>query len=249
MSDIVFQTKKGNVATDTLKVATKFGKRHSHVLRDVRVILAHRAENEAEGNVPKSGPNTEGAIFHPWGYIDGKGRQQEMYLLNRAAFTLLVLGFKGKKAAAFKEEYVREFDRMEVELRSFNNDAPLNLLDHANREVQVANSKSINNHQYMLGGVNGVVQYNRQNCLLHTGKRPTVIRKEAKERGLPSRLRTSAKEVLRHTEPETACCMSLADEMVRRGASLEQAAIVSVQAKQVFAGLLHLGFRPQQLLP
>ena len=248
MESIVYPTKKGNPATDTLRVAAKFGKRHSHVLRDVRVILAHRAENEAEANAPTFGPNAEGAIFHSGHYADGKGRQQEMYLLNRAAFTLLVLGFKGKKAAAFKEEYVREFDRMEIELRSFHGDGPeINLLDHARREIQVANSKSINNHQYLLGGVGSVIEYNRANCRLHTGKRPAELLKDAKERGVKARQRTSAKELLRHEEPETACAMSLADQLVRNGATIEQAATVTIQAKQVFAGMMRLGFRPSQL--
>jgi Rha family phage regulatory protein len=213
---IVYPTKKGNAATDTLRVAAKFGKRHSNVLRDVRTILAHRAENKQDGNALRSEPISEGAIFHLGHYLDAKGREQEVYMLNRAAFTLLVLGFKGKKAAAFKEEYVREFDRMETELRSFQNDGPeINLLDHARREVQVANSKSINNYYYLLGGVGSVIDYNRTNCKLHTGKRPSELLRDAKQRGVKAKIRTSAKELLRHEEPETACAMSLADQMVR----------------------------------
>lgn len=247
METIVFKTEKGNAATDSLKVAAKFGKRHAHVLRDIRAILANRAENKREANVPKIGPNAEGAIFHPWGYTDGRGRGQEMYLLNRAAFSLLVMGFTGKKAAAFKEEYVSEFDRMESALRSFENDAPINLLDHARREVQVANSKSINNYQYLLGGVASVVEYNRENCRLHTGKYPHQLKAAAKERGVPAKIRSSAKELLRHESPETTCAMSLADEMVRRGATLSAAAAVTLGAREVFAGLLRLGFQPTQL--
>lgn len=245
---IVFPTRKGNAATDTRKVAAKFGKRHSHVLRDVRTILAHRAEHQALGGEPKIGLASEGAIFHPGHYTDSQGKQHDMYLLNRAAFTLLVLGFTGKKAAAFKEEYVREFDRMETELRSFQNDGPqINLLEHVCRDAQVANSKSINNHQYLLGGVGGVIAYNRANCQLHTGRRPSELLKDAKARGVRARKRTSAKELLRHEAPETACAMSLADQLVRGGATLEEAAAVSVQAKQVFAGMMKLGFRPSQL--
>lgn len=249
MQAIVYPTKKGNPATDTVKVAAKFGKRHSNVLRDVRTILAHREENEREAGVLRSEPTPESAaIFHLCGYLDSQGKEQEMYLLNRAAFTLLVLGFKGKKAAAFKEEYVSEFDRMESELRSFHNDGPeVNLLDHARREVQIANSKSINNHHYLIGGVGTVIEYNRQNCLLHTGKRPNAIVKEARAAGLPSKQRTSAKEVLRHTQPATACSMSLADEMCRQGADLKQVAAITKQAEGVFAGMLRLGFRPAQL--
>ncbi|HAM4872748.1 TPA: Rha family transcriptional regulator, partial [Escherichia coli] len=35
-------------------------------------------------------------------------------------FVFLVMGFTGKKAAAFKEAYIAEFDRMEAELRQNN---------------------------------------------------------------------------------------------------------------------------------
>ncbi len=248
MDTIVYPTKKGNPATDTVKVAAKFGKRHSNVMRDVRTILTHRAENERERGVLKSEPTTEAAIFHLCGYHDSQGKEQEMYLLNRAAFTLLVLGFKGKKAAAFKEEYVSEFDRMETELRSFQNDGPeINLLDHARRDVQLANSKSINNHNFLIGGLGTTIAYNRANCLLHTGKRPNELLKDAKQRGVKSKQRTSAKELLRHEAPEVACSMSLADQMVRAGATIEQAAAVTNQAKQVFAGMMKLGFKPSQL--
>lgn len=249
METIVYSTRKGNAATDTVKVAAKFGKRHSNVMRDVRAILAHRAENEARRDVLKSEPTPgSGSVFHLYGYTDSQGREQEMYLMNRAAFTLLVLGFKGKKAAAFKEDYVSEFDRMETELRSFRNDSPeINLLDHAKREVQIANSKSINNHQYLIGGVGGVIEYNQANCRLHTGKRPAELIKDAKARGVKARLRSSAKELLRHEAPEVACSMSLADQLVRAGATIEQAAAVTIQAKQVFAGMIRLGFKPAQL--
>ncbi|MGI4864191.1 MAG: Rha family transcriptional regulator [Janthinobacterium lividum] len=234
MVSLVYTTKKGNAATDSLKVAEKFGKRHDNVLATYRKLEISDDFNALN--------------FKEIPYTDSRGRQKAKLVMTRAGFIRLVFGFTGKKAAAFKEDYITEFDRMEQQLRSLADDSPIiDLLAHTSRQVQVANSKSINNHQYLLGGVNGVIQYNRQNCKLHTGKRPSEIKADAKLRGLPSRLRTSAKEVLRHDEPETACCMSLADEMVRRGASLNEAAAVTIGAKAVFAGIMQLGFRPAQL--
>jgi Rha family phage regulatory protein len=242
METIVYTTKKGNTATDSLKVAKAFGKRHDNVLRDIRTLMGYVADSEGQLKSEAT------AIFYPWTYTDGQGKERECFLMNRAGFVLLVMGFKGKKAAAFKEEYIAQFDHMEQRLRSLSDDAPaLNPSDHLHRAVQVANSISINNHQYQLGGIGSVVEYNRQNCLLHTGKRPAEIKAEAKEQGLPAKFRTSAKEVLRHEEPETACAMSLADQLVRGGATLEQAAAISVQSKALFRGIMALGFRPAQL--
>lgn len=234
METLVFSTKKGNVATDSLKVAAKFGKRHSNVI--------------ATYNKLEISPEFNALNFKHIPYTDSRGREQTKLVMTRAGFVRLVFGFTGKKAAAFKEEYITEFDRMESQIRSLSDDSPvINLLEHTQRTIQVANSKSVNNHQYMIGGVGSVIEYNRKNCQLHTGKRPNEIVKAAKEAGLPSKQRVSAKEVLRHTEPETACAMSLADQMVRCGADIEQAAAVTVQAKQVFAGMMKLGFKPSQL--
>ena len=67
MEAIVFRTDKGNPATDSVRVAAKFGKRHSNVLRDIRSILAHRAENEAKRGRLTSEPTSFGFILSPVG--------------------------------------------------------------------------------------------------------------------------------------------------------------------------------------
>ncbi|MCC3159724.1 Rha family transcriptional regulator [Hymenobacter sp. 15J16-1T3B] len=234
MDQIVFATKKGNPATDSLLVAKGFGKSHKSVLRAIDNL-----ECDAEFSRRNFAPST---------YTDGRGKTQRSVIMSKDGFAFLVMGFTGKRAAQFKQGYIEQFNSMEMQLRSMSNDAPvINLLEHTQRGVQVANSKSVNNHQYMIGGVGSVIEYNRKNCQLHTGKRPNEIVKAAKAAGLPSKMRVSAKEVLRNTEPETACAMSLADQMVRCGADIEQAAAVTVQAKQVFAGMMKLGFKPSQL--
>lgn len=234
MESLVYPTKKGNAATDTRRIAESFGKSHRNVLQSLDNLEISEEFNRLN--------------FHSIEYRDGRNRKQRAVMMTRAGFVRLVMSFTGKKAAAFKEGYIAQFDQMEAELRSITSDAPeINLLEHTSREVQVSNSKSINNHQYLIGGVGTVIEYNRQNCLLHTGKRPNEIVKAAKAAGLPSKQRSSAKEVLRHTQPATACAMSLADQMCQHGADLKQVAMVTKQAEQVFAGMLRLGFSPSQL--
>jgi Rha family phage regulatory protein len=234
METIVYPTKKGNPATDTRRIAKAFGKSHDNVLKAVRALEVSEEFNRVN--------------FYEIEYKDGRNRKQRAVMMTRAGFVRLVMAFTGKKAAAFKEDYIAQFDQMEAELRSFHNDGPeINLLDHARRDVQLANSKSINNHHFLIGGLGTTIAYNRANCLLHTGKRPNELLKDAKQRGVKSKQRTSAKELLRHEAPEIACSMSLADQMVRAGATIEQAAVVTNQAKQVFAGMMRLGFKPAQL--
>lgn len=233
METLVYPTKKGNAATDTRRVAKAFGKSHANVLKAVDAL--------------EVSPEFDGVNFYANSYTDRLNRQKRQVMMTRAGFVRLVMSFTGKKAAAFKEQYITQFDEMETELRGIKGDVPLNLLDHAQREVQVANSKGINHHHYLIGGVKSVVVYNRENCRLHTGKHPNELKADAKLRGVASKIRSSAKELLRHESPETACSMSLADEMVRHGATLAEAAEVSIAAKKVFAGMMRLGFRPAQL--
>jgi hypothetical protein len=46
------------------------------------------------------------------------GRLQEMYIMNRDGFTLLVVGFTGPKALQFKLDYINAFNAMKRQLKS-----------------------------------------------------------------------------------------------------------------------------------
>ena len=50
-------------------------------------------------------------------YEDLTGRKLPMYLMNRDGFTLLAMGFTGKKAIGFKIAYIEAFNQMEKMLR------------------------------------------------------------------------------------------------------------------------------------
>ena len=57
-----------------------------------------------------------GQMFHKSTYPDSYNRRQPMYLLNRDGFTLLAMGFTGKKALQFKLDYIQAFNAMEAAL-------------------------------------------------------------------------------------------------------------------------------------
>lgn len=40
-----------------------------------------------------------------------------MYIIDKDGFTLLAMGFTGKKALAFKIDYIKAFNRMEANLK------------------------------------------------------------------------------------------------------------------------------------
>ncbi|EIB2984127.1 Rha family transcriptional regulator [Escherichia coli] len=100
----------GRAVTTSIAIAEFFGKRHERVLDKIR-------------NLDCSAKFTE-HNFVSSEYTDSTGRKLPMYQITKNGFVFLVMGFTGKKAAAFKEAYIAEFDRMEKELRQNNAPSP-----------------------------------------------------------------------------------------------------------------------------
>lgn len=102
--------KNGRAVTTSIAIAEFFSKRHERVLDKIR-------------NLDCSAKFTE-HNFVLSEYTDSTGRKLPMYQITKNGFVFLVMGFTGKKAAAFKEAYIAEFDRMEAELRQNNAPSP-----------------------------------------------------------------------------------------------------------------------------
>jgi anti-repressor protein len=101
MSELVFKTDKGTPITTSLLVAQKFEKEHKHIMRDIKEIMSKRsAQNWAH-------------FYQSTTYVDSMNRIQEMFLMNRDGFSLLVMGFTGEKALDFKIEYIEAFNKIE----------------------------------------------------------------------------------------------------------------------------------------
>lgn len=105
----VFADNHDVARVDSLYVARYFEKEHKTVLRNIDAILA-----------PNSGysPEFNRHNFVPISYIDPRGRRQRCYAVTRDGFTVLAMGFTGKKAARFKELYIRRFNEMERFIRT-----------------------------------------------------------------------------------------------------------------------------------
>jgi len=235
MTDLVYKSPKGNPITDSNKVADKFGKKHQHVMRDIRSIKDDLAD------VSKFGQ-----MFFESETEDSKGRKQPFYVMNRKGFSLLALRFRGKKAMVFQLEYIERFEQMEEAWKSLKNDIET-LATHTKRPTQIQNSKEVNAYYWNIGGTQTIAQYNREHCRKVSGYTPSELMKLAKAQGLKSKLRSSGKEVLRNTKPELACRMSLDDDLVKHGASLEEALALTASVAPLFAKMIQLGMRPAEL--
>lgn len=100
----MFVDSKDTPRVDSLYVAQVFGKRHDHVLRDIYKITD-----------PKSGVSEEFASknFRKSTYKGENGKNLICYLMTRDGFSMLVMGYSGTKAMAFKEFYITRFNEME----------------------------------------------------------------------------------------------------------------------------------------
>lgn len=101
MNELVIVHNKQAVTT-SLHVAEVFGKDHKHVLETISNLAAEKSA----------------AKFFAEATYDNRGKQYPMYYMNRDGFTLLAMGFTGKKALQFKIQYIQAFNSMETQIRT-----------------------------------------------------------------------------------------------------------------------------------
>jgi Rha family phage regulatory protein len=93
--------KDGKAFCDSLQVAETFEKRHDHVLRDIRNVIA---DIEEDFSLPNFGESN----------YKERGKKYPKYLLTKDGFTLLTMGYTGKKAMQFKIAYINRFNQVEA---------------------------------------------------------------------------------------------------------------------------------------
>jgi len=115
MNDILnlgLTTKSENVTVSSRVLAEKFEKEHFNVVRDI--------ENLIKG-VLKIEDTPLNNYFIENTYINNQNNQKyKEYLITRDGFALLVMGFTGKKALAWKLKYIEAFNQMESFIREKN---------------------------------------------------------------------------------------------------------------------------------
>ena len=110
MNELVY-LKNEQALTDSLMVAEMFGKRHDSVLRTIDNLVETLHKN---GDTPETlHKNVERRLFIQSRRKADDGQFHRMYLMNRDGFSLLVMGFTGKKALEWKLKYISAFNQME----------------------------------------------------------------------------------------------------------------------------------------
>lgn len=103
MNEITINNSNGELTVSSLQVANDFEKQHKHVIDAIENI---KAENSA---VTK--------MFIESTYKAGTGKNYKCYDITRDGFSLLVMGFMGKKALEWKLKYIEAFNLMEKHIK------------------------------------------------------------------------------------------------------------------------------------
>lgn len=100
----IFADSNDTARVDSLFVAKFFNKDHRNVLADIRNLDCSEEFRLLN--------------FQQSYYKNAQGKKQPCYAMTKDGFTFLVMGYRGKKAAKFKELYIRRFNEMEQQIKT-----------------------------------------------------------------------------------------------------------------------------------
>lgn len=100
------EVRNGGAVTTSLQIAKIFGKNHFDILKAIRNL-----------ECSKKFIDSNFTVYHYFSKLnENVSRKLPMYHITRDGFTFLVMGFTGKVAAQFKEDYINAFNKMEQKL-------------------------------------------------------------------------------------------------------------------------------------
>ena len=131
MNGIVYRGESNQPLTNSKLVAEVFGKEHRNVVRDIKNLI--------EGGVLK---NEQTQMFEETTYINEQNKQSyPMFIMNQDGFTLLAMGFNGKKAMEFKLKYIEAFNAMKKQIEQSKPSVPQNYLEALKSLVKAEEEK------------------------------------------------------------------------------------------------------------
>lgn len=143
------------IVVSSKDIAEHFGKDHKVVLRAIREILVEQ--------------NCATKFYQETTY-QNRGKDYKEYLMNRDGFSLLAMGFTGKKALQWKLKYIEAFNEMEETLKQGYLEEPVN-----QSELHCKTYKGV--PVITIGDFAEIVKRNRTSILWHL-----------KDKGLPYQL-------------------------------------------------------------
>lgn len=120
MTEIKIYDQNGKQITNSKNVAEVFKKEHRHVLRDIEKLDCSNEFRQSN--------------FGLSSYISEQNKQLPCVDMTKDGFTFLCMGYRGEKAAQFKEAYIAEFNRMAESINSIS--SRVNRLEIEGKEIK-----------------------------------------------------------------------------------------------------------------
>ena len=113
-----------SASTDSKTVAEVFGKTHQAVRRCVEALDC--SDEFKDANFKRSS------------YLSPQNKRFDCYLITRDGFSFLGMGFVGKKAAKWKEAYIKAFNEMESYIKKdAGTDSLMGAINEASRHIDL----------------------------------------------------------------------------------------------------------------
>lgn len=224
MEEIVYTGNNGQIITNSLLVAEKFKKEHKHVMRDIKLLNC--SDSFRQSNF--------GLSFRIREIANGGSKKEPFYQITRDGFTILVMGYTGKLAMQFKEEYIAAFNRMEAQLRTSETEAVSSRLSQMDGELAKLRSelaRSEREREQQMLGLRFALQTNERLSVIESMlMQSTVEGTEAKDaderpprllhkRETPTMVVRQMRNRLRRDVPHLSelKCRELSDWLARKG--------------------------------
>ena len=118
MNELVFRGQNDQVCTSSFKVAEFFEKNHPDVVRAIDRLRDKLQSTDFQCDAKMSSEIIFEEHFEDIPQPNGGTKKGKYFIMNKDAFTLLAMGFTGKRVLEFKIAYINEFNKMEAELKS-----------------------------------------------------------------------------------------------------------------------------------
>ena len=118
MNELVFRGQNDQVCTSSFKVAEFFEKNHPDVVRAIDRLRDKLQSTDFQCDAKMSSEIIFEEHFEDIPQPNGGTKKSKYFIMNKDAFTLLAMGFTGKRVLEFKIAYINEFNKMEAELKS-----------------------------------------------------------------------------------------------------------------------------------
>ena len=118
MNELVFRGQNDQVCTSSFKVAEFFEKNHPDVVRAIDRLCDKLQSTDFQCDAKMSSEIIFEEHFEDIPQPNGGTKKGKYFIMNKDAFTLLTMGFTGKRALKFKVDYINAFNEMEAELKS-----------------------------------------------------------------------------------------------------------------------------------